>query len=124
MSRDAFLQRWASLRATSPRFTSGGSRAFEKTKVINVVWGTIVTSHIFLSLKYDKGISSVGLLLLVGFFVRVSISNNTNLHSVSTLFGLQRIAVDERAQLGQTGQTPVPSPVHQRRSSVAQQSES
>lgn len=43
------------------------------------VSGSIVTSHVLLSLKYHKGVSSVGLFLLVGLFVRVGISDDTDL---------------------------------------------
>jgi hypothetical protein len=38
------------------------------------------TSHIFLSLKNDEGVSSMGLLLLVRLLVRVCINNDANLN--------------------------------------------
>ena len=37
------------------------------------------TSHVFLTLEYNKGISAMGLLLFVGLFVGMSIGDDTDL---------------------------------------------
>lgn len=41
--------------------------------------GDVFTSHVLLALKHDKGISSVGLLLLVGSLIGMGIGNDTDL---------------------------------------------
>lgn len=38
-----------------------------------------ITSHVFLTLKYDERIPTVGLLLFIGLFVSMGISNDSNL---------------------------------------------
>lgn len=38
-----------------------------------------ITSHVFLTLKYDESISTMGLLLLVGLLMRMRIGNYSDL---------------------------------------------
>lgn len=38
-----------------------------------------ITSHVFLTVKYNKGISPVGLLLLIGVLMRMRVSDDADL---------------------------------------------
>lgn len=84
------------------------------------------TSHVLLAFKNDKGIASMGLLLLVGLLMCVSVSDNSNLSCVSSIVILPRewLKDHEHARLGQSGQTPFPDRVRPPRSSTGQQSKS
>lgn len=72
-------QERASLRATTPKEVHCRGELGEREEL------GIFTSHILLALEHNKGVATVGLLLLVRLFVGMRILDDTNLNTVSKL---------------------------------------
>jgi len=61
------------------------------------------TSHVFLTLKYDESISTVGLLLLVGLLMRMRVGNNSDLRvqgSVYVVLGTMSMGLGHTRSMG------------------------